>query len=364
MDSARLLEDTNNNKDQDSDTNVVGCPRPEPPTLSKSPSATIVRETVKEEECNDRENIASPVHSIASLKDSVKSEECQIASTTKTDDASAKSRALEERYRERERERQRERERERERELERERERRRERDSPEHLLGVPTKKEHGSPPNVTVVQPSVTHPMFSYLYHSGGLYPGSSHGLSLHMGQMFPHSSLPLPFVPTSLSSDLGHLPHGGAAGLSLAHQMVLNGQFLGGHPLLHQSYAAAALNHMESGGNSHPLSSAGHMGPLFGSRSSHRFTPYTLPLTKTTMVTTTTPLPATGVSTTSSSEPTSPRISSPVSPRAASPNRASPVHSNASATSQLKNIERMVNGLERQQERLTSDSLAKLQDK
>lgn len=235
-----------------------------------------------------------------------------------------------------------------------------------------------SPPNVTVVQPTVTHPMFSYLYHPGGLFSGNS--LPLHMGHMLfgggnnsvgPGSNIPLGFLP---STDLSHLPQSAAqaAGFSMsAHNMVLNGQFAAlGHPFWHPGYAAAFGHSAAAGLDGMPTSHPSLHGALSAARtlSNSRYSPYSLPsTTKTTMVTTATPLAVSGVTSplrTSSpiTSPTSHRSISPGSPRPTS-SKSSSVSTSAAA-SELKSIERMVNGLEKQQEKLAVETLTKLDSK
>lgn len=249
-----------------------------------------------------------------------------------------------------------------------------------------------SPPNVTVIQPSVNHPMFSYLYHHGAMYPGATN-LPLHMSHMLfsglaNHGAAGLPLHFPSSMSELSSL-HNAASQHGLSQNMLLNGQLaLGaGHPMWSQSYAAAfasqSAGHQDS--LSHSLSHSSQLGSLFGHRPSaagHRFTPYTLPVTKTTMVTST-PLASTGLHSphTSEGRGPSPTVSSrSVHPHphhgSPSPTRGSPqpahTHSHSSSgaptqnsvTSELKNIERMVNGLERQQEQLAAESLSKMTDK
>lgn len=266
-------------------------------------------------------------------------------------------------------------------------------------------KDSLTPPNVTVIQPSVSHPMFSYLYHpAASMYAsGSPHSLPLSMGHMLFNSGVTppgsLPFaVPSTLAAELGHLQGSAAIAAQAAAGLhpMLNGQLqaLAGH---HQALWAAAQNypgashgafsHTSSEGSPSAGSSTGHLPgthhltPIFAPRATHRFSPYSLPLTKTTMATTSAPLVATGGGGVSSSSPvrsqsehsvTSPGRSRGVpSPTPHSPSRGSPgatpthqsnTSSSQQATSELKNIERMVNGLERQQEQLAVDSISKLE--
>ena len=251
--------------------------------------------------------------------------------------------------------------------------------SPPGRVRSPDGKDATSPPNVTVIQPSVNHPMFSYLYHSG-LYSGNN-SLPLPMGHMLfgagmgGSSGLGLPFPsPTSLA-ELGHLSPSiaaAAAGIpGMTPSMMLNSQLAlaASHGLWQQSYFQQHGAHPPSGpgegATSAPLPAASSHG-LMNGRASHRYSPYPLPLTKTTMSSSTAPLPASRLTSPHSVErlaTSSPRHHSrDSSPNSSPPPRGGP--SNSAATNELKNIERMVNGLERQQERLAAESMAKLTDK
>ncbi|CAH1800468.1 unnamed protein product [Owenia fusiformis] len=229
-------------------------------------------------------------------------------------------------------------------------------------------KEHTSPPNVTVIQPSLNHPMFSYLYQNG-LY-GASPSLPFHMGHMMlgqnalagmPQTSLPLPFLPHP-GADMGHLATvSHSSGNSIHPNFLLSSQMAALHPLLHQNYSLPHSLENVSAAHMHN----GHMSQLLASRNSaNRFNPYGLPHTKTTMVTTSTPLAASGNNgrivhggasrRLSASSPGSPNSlhslhSPPVATNPNSPSRISPnlppTHSTAS---QLRHIELMVNGLDR----------------
>lgn len=216
-----------------------------------------------------------------------------------------------------------------------------------------SKDHHTSPPNVTVIQPSASHPMFSYLYPPG-LYPTASHPMSVHMGHLLNGLSMHHPYFSSATSavhSDLSHLSPDAMA--ALTPNMVLNGQFaVAGHPLLSQGYPG-----LEPGTSTHgAYGHLGHLSPGFSARHSHRYSPYSLPsLTKTTM-TTSAPLAATGLLsrsegnqlTSTSALRNSPRAASPHSPRKTE-------HTVTSPASELKSIERMVNGLERRPDRISS---------
>ena len=235
-----------------------------------------------------------------------------------------------------------------------------------------------NPPNLTIIQPSVNHPMLSYLYQTG-LY-SAPHPMSFPVSPMMfssgaamaaaaaaaaaAHgSSLPgMPFLPTSLAgSDLSaHFPS--AAGLTGGSGMMLtNPLAMAGHSLWQQTYAAALSGHGSSAFDSPSTTMQSAFGPLFASRtlnSPHRFAPYGFPFTKSTS-SAHSPLAAHGlrspiVDLSRPVSPTSPlgrRCSMP-SPAHSSPGSVSS-RSSGAPSSELKNIERMVSGLERRHERL-----------
>ncbi|KAJ8312806.1 hypothetical protein KUTeg_010179 [Tegillarca granosa] len=227
--------------------------------------------------------------------------------------------------------------------------------SVERMLGnyKPVSKDHTSPPNVTVVQPSVSHPMFPYLYP----YHTTSSGLPYPMSHMLlpgstglPHG-LQLPFL-TSGHSDIGHLPPSHPHALSSLGQLPLPG-----HHLLQSSYSS--LNpHLSGNSSVSPTQLSGSsVGPVFPSRSSPRFSPYSLPLTKSTALTSTSPVTSSGLhidsptNQSSQSPPLSIHRVKQVSPyRGHSPLPAhmSPISSSLKPKSQIKSIEQMLNGLER----------------
>lgn len=208
-------------------------------------------------------------------------------------------------------------------------------------------KDHTSPPNVTVVQPSVTHPIFPYLYP----YHSSASSIPYPMSHLFSgNATLPhaLPFLSTSGHTDISsHLPHTHAHALSALSQLPFHG-----HPLLQSSYSS--LSPSVNGDSA--LSPPSSLGPIFPSRTSPRFTPYSLPTTNTTMVTSTSPVAASGLHI--SAHSTSPSHSSsvgvisrpsPIRPRSPLTSRM-PRHISQSTNpnSEIKSIERMLNGLER----------------
>ncbi|XP_045171884.2 T-box transcription factor TBX2-like isoform X2 [Mercenaria mercenaria] len=201
-------------------------------------------------------------------------------------------------------------------------------------------KEHTSPPNVTVVQPSVTHPMFPYFYPHG--YPNTTSSLPYHMLLNQGSSSLAAHglYLPTS---------HGELNHLSPTHGLSAFGQIpMPGHPLYPN------LSPTFSSSTSSSLSGS-HLGTLFASRSNNRFSPYSFPMTKTTMATSTSPLTSSGYNLGPRS-PTSPTatqsslgsLSRPSPVRSRSPVHAAP---SSNPNSELKSIERMLSVLDRKRE-------------
>lgn len=196
------------------------------------------------------------------------------------------------------------------------------------------KKEHTSPPNVTVVQPSVTHPMFPYFYPHG--YPCTTSSLPYHV--LLNQGSSSLAAHGLYLPSSHGDLNH-----LSPTHGLSAFGQLpMPGHPL----YPNLSPTFTSS-------SSSSHLGPLFASRSNNRFSPYSFPMTKTTMATSTSPLSSSGFNigsrspTTPSTALSSLNLSRPSPVRSISPVTSAPTN----PSSELKSIERMLSGLDRKRE-------------
>ncbi|XP_050411367.1 T-box transcription factor TBX2 isoform X3 [Patella vulgata] len=226
----------------------------------------------------------------------------------------------------------------------------------ERLLG-----KDSSPPNVTVLQPSVTHPMFPYLCPPGTVFPGSTGALSFHLNpalfssSSFPHGPLSVPLLSGS-SPELSHLPP--------AHLHHSNtGPMLGSHSLLSNSHlinqSYQALNSSLSSSMSH-ISGSHPLGPMFSPRSApHRFNPYTVPLTKTTMVTTASPLTVPGIhyGLADSIRSTSALSPSTNEEHVSSRHHKSPLpahrqgNTNPNPNHELKSIERMLNGLDRKSE-------------
>ena len=216
------------------------------------------------------------------------------------------------------------------------------------LLDRTTAKEPSlGPPNVTVIHPSATHPMFPYLYPPGSsLYPSPSHpSLPLHLSHMLlaghaaatqggniPTGHIPLPFLQHSSLPSSADPPHPAAASL------------------WYQQYQAALLEHAAA------ISSSAAGGYRPAQAPSSRFAPYHLPHKSTAAVTSSSPLSVanlTGNSPTHTSPPPHhpPATHGPRSPPASSspvtsPRRPSPTYPPA-PSSQLHNIERMLSGLD-----------------
>lgn len=199
-------------------------------------------------------------------------------------------------------------------------------------------KEHTSPPNVTVVQPSVTHPMFPYFYPHG--YPSTTSSLSYHMLLNQASNAHGLTYLPNS--SELNHL--------SPTHGLSAFGP-IPGHPL----YPNLSPTFSKDSSQSLSQFSGSHLGPLFASRSNNRFTPYSFPMTKTTMATSTSPM-SSGYNLGSRSETSPTPSSASLSSLNRSPSmrsRSPPMHTSPpiNPNSELKSIERMLSGLERKRE-------------
>ena len=265
----------------------------------------------------------------------------------------------------------------------------------EHILGPHAT----SPPNVTVLQPSVTHPMFSYLYPNGAAYPGATPAVPFPLNPLMfnnsfshhhtsggpPPASLPFGFPSSAAAAAaVAEMSSGAPTVGNLTHSMLLNGQLqamaasqhLWSHAYPPGASGAAGLHHT-GGASSQSTASPSALDPnnphaLYAQRAAalsaaaaagHRYSPYALPTTKTTMVTTDTPAMSIdshdhlaspgGSGRSNSGSPHSP-VRSGGSPH--------PTTHTAKPTSELKNIERMVNGLEKQQEQIVTDSLAKLE--
>ncbi|XP_063448820.1 T-box transcription factor TBX3-like isoform X1 [Mytilus trossulus] len=206
-------------------------------------------------------------------------------------------------------------------------------------------------PNVTVVQPSATHAMFPFMYPSNGLFSSPS-SFPFPLGHMLFNSgnsafSSQLPFFSQG-HSDMNNLPPTHPLSLSLSNQSLLQPAFTSGS----SPYSPTS-----------PQNQPSHLGPMFSSRSSPRYTPYSLPSTKTTMVTSTSPVSATGnpmCGASDSSPSISPRMNgiSRHSPNSRSPlslNIPSPYDSiNNRANNDIRSMERMLYGINRS--RLESD--------
>ena len=225
------------------------------------------------------------------------------------------------------------------------------------------------PPNVTVIPPSPNHPMFSYLYPSNLIYPGSASSLPVGLGQMgigagnlgshgafwpWPH------LLPSSSSSDTHS--HSNSSDLPNVSQYstagLLNGHFSlpALHSLWHQQYLAALASQSGSlgqgigeGRNEHRIHSEhNNIGHIMPARTvEQRFTPYQVPLPRANMGMRSPPTPPSATSLPRSMvSPPSSGGSYDTRPR--SRHEADTPVTTKSAINQLKNIEEMVNGLDR----------------
>ncbi|KAJ8307886.1 hypothetical protein KUTeg_014562 [Tegillarca granosa] len=205
------------------------------------------------------------------------------------------------------------------------------------------------PPNVTVVQPSATHAMFPFMYPSSGLFSSSS-SVPFPLGHMLfnsgntPFGHPQLPFFAAAGQNELNNLPHTHPLSLSL-------NQFSHGQSLLQPAYSSVTSSLSGTSSLSPPESRGSNYGPMFSSRTSPRYTPYSLS-TKTTMATSTSPVSATGLSIGASSDSVSPRFSgiSNTSPRERSPVSLNipSSYSAGNRSNELRSMERMLSGLDR----------------
>lgn len=205
-------------------------------------------------------------------------------------------------------------------------------------------KEPTKPPNVTVVQPSATHAMFPFMYPSNGLFSSPS-SMPFPLGHMFGSSpfSTQLPFFSTG-QSDISSLPPAHPLSLSLSSLSPHN------QTLLQPAYSTGS-SFTGSSSFSPPHAQGTQIGPMFTSRTSPRFTPYSLPSTKTTMSSSNSP------NTSGLGLGCTPDL---ISPRTHgyghhSPQNRSPVSLNVpssfdtqSRSSELQSMERMLTGLDR----------------
>ncbi|XP_035690438.1 T-box transcription factor TBX2b-like isoform X1 [Branchiostoma floridae] len=236
--------------------------------------------------------------------------------------------------------------------------------------------------------------------------PGSSHMGRIHPSQlqglasMYPYQLLsgghglpnrpPFLFHPSQLAMSGGGMPqfpmnpflafpvpHSGMNGatqpLSSPTHPLLASQgypFFGMSP---QGYTALLDGSIFNPGFSFPQAAELHKRAMAGARHPLRFSPYPLSATSTTMVTTGSPVVCPGIPsrTDASSSSDAPRespssSSSPGVRKNTSPKRASspPTRTSVSApevSSELQNIQKLVSGLEKQQEQLAVETLTKL---
>lgn len=206
-------------------------------------------------------------------------------------------------------------------------------------------KEPTKAPNVTVVQPSATHAMFPFMYPSNGLFSSPS-SMPFPLGHMFGSSpfSSQLPFF--SSSSDINSLPPAHPLSLSLSSLSPHN------QTLLQPAYSTGSTSFTGSSSFSPPHAQGTQIGPMFTSRTSPRFTPYSLPTSKTAMTSSSSPVASAGLGLGCASDLISPRTHG---YGHHSPQNRSPVSLNIpssfdsqSRNSDLQSMERMLTGLDR----------------
>ena len=218
--------------------------------------------------------------------------------------------------------------------------------SPEHsrspIYGRTFSKDVTSPPNVTVVQPSVSHPIFPYLYpyttsSSSFPYPVSSMLLS---GSSSLSQGLQMPFLPTSGHSELGHLPPSHAHALSSLSHFSLPG-----HPLMQPNYSSLSSSLSARNPPSPTQVPGPSVGPIFPPRPNPRYSPYALSMSKSPSESSSTSAREIGMN----SPPTNSGISrpSPIRPRSPLGRHLSPGSLSSNPNNELKSMELMLNGLD-----------------
>lgn len=206
-------------------------------------------------------------------------------------------------------------------------------------------KEPTKPPNVTVVQPSATHAMFPFMYPSNGLFSAPS-SMPFPLGHMFGNSpfSSQLSFF-SSPQTDMNSLPTTHPLSLSLSSLSPHN------QTLLQPTYSTGS-SFTGSSSFSPPHAQGSQIGPMFTSRTSPRFTPYSLPTTKTTLSSSNSPVTSANIGLGCAPDLISPRTHG--YDHNSSQNR-SPVSLNIPSTfntqnrnNELQSMERMLTGLDR----------------
>nr|XP_022338945.1 T-box transcription factor TBX2-like isoform X1 [Crassostrea virginica] len=201
-------------------------------------------------------------------------------------------------------------------------------------------KEHSSPPNVTVVQPSVTHPMFPYLYpytSSASTFPyPMSH--MLFSGSSSLSQGLQMPFLSTSGHSDFSHIP---------AHALSSLNQFSLQNHLMQSNYSSLSSSLAGRNPTSPTAPIPNSLGPIFPSRSNHRFSPYSYSLSKSHGDISPSSSDS-GIK--SSSPPSFAGITrpSPIRPRSPLSHHMTPMAAHSKPHSELRSMEQMLNGLDR----------------
>ncbi|XP_077865594.1 T-box 2/3 isoform X1 [Saccoglossus kowalevskii] len=208
-----------------------------------------------------------------------------------------------------------------------------------------------------------------FLFYPGQVMPGLPNAV-----QSLPAAMLPVASATTAhaqlLQSPSGHtcfVPHH----FSLNAQGIpysLNGQVFAGS----QGYAVISNPALNNAAAAAAAASNYYRGAILSSQQNRarlRFSPYPLPLTSTTMVTTGTPLSASGHSSIDSLQSSAAGLVTIANTSAgASLPQVSPVRDNTpvttSAHNELQSIQKLVSGLEQQQEKMAAGSLTKLSDK
>lgn len=203
-------------------------------------------------------------------------------------------------------------------------------------------KDFSSPPNVTIVQPSPSHSMFPFFYpyssSSSGLHPYQLNPMLLPGNPSLP-PGLQLPFIPSSRHSEMGHLSPSHSHALSTLNQLTLQNH------MLSQSYSS--LSSELSGNSSVSPTQNTTVGPIFPSRTSPRYSPYSLQSSKSFVQSTS---PGSGNGSRNEQEAVGISRPSPIRPRSPLTHQIpfSSLQNSTNPNNELRHMERMLNVLDR----------------
>ncbi|XP_070573081.1 T-box transcription factor TBX2b-like [Ptychodera flava] len=219
--------------------------------------------------------------------------------------------------------------------------------------------------------------------HPSHLHSITQQPLLLYPGQVVPGlssavHSMSAAVLPVATTAHAQLLQSASGHTCVTPHHLSLNAQgipfSLNGQILPSQGYAVISNSALGNAAAAAAAASNYYRGAIFSShqnRARLRFSPYALPLTSTTMVTTGTPLSASGHTSLDSLHPSAAGLVAVAngSPGAALPQVSTPSVSDnttitTSAQNELQSIQKLVSGLEQQQEKMATESLTKLSDK